>query len=171
MFPMMPELLLILAAYLIGSLSSAVLVCRLAGLPDPRSEGSGNPGTTNVLRIGGKVPAAATLAGDFLKGLGPVLIVGWMSQDQAVLGAVAVAAVLGHLYPLYFRFQGGKGVATGLGCLFGLSLWVGLAALATWLVIAALFRISSLAALVSALLSPLYVWAFGLGWELMVAAW
>jgi glycerol-3-phosphate acyltransferase PlsY len=134
-------LLLVAAAYLLGSVSSAIIVCRLLGLPDPRGEGSGNPGATNVLRIGGKKAAAVTLIGDMLKGLLPVL-----------------AAFLGHLYPVFFGFRGGKGVATALGVLLGLHWPVGLLTIATWLLIARVFRISSLAALLSLLVTPVYVW-------------
>lgn len=149
---------LILLAYLLGSISAAILVCRLMGLPDPRTEGSKNPGATNVLRIGTKKAAALTLFGDFLKGLVPVLLGAALGVEPLYLAIIAMAAFLGHLYPVFFGFQGGKGVATALGVILGLSWQVALAALATWLVVAKVFRISSVAALVAAALAPLYCW-------------
>ena len=151
------NLLYVLAGYLLGSLSSAIITCRLMGLPDPRSGGSGNPGATNVLRLGGKKAAAITLAGDMLKGLLPVLAVRALGADITVQSAVAVAAFLGHLYPVFFGFRGGKGVATVLGVLLGLHWPVGLMTIASWLIIAKGFKISSLAALIAVLLTPLYV--------------
>ena len=154
----MLNVLLVLGAYLAGSVCSAIIVCRLLGKPDPRSEGSGNPGATNVLRVGGKPAAAATLAGDFLKGLLPVWVAHAFTTDPRVIAAVAVAAVLGHLFPVFFGFRGGKGVATALGVLVGLAWQVGLAVIVTWLVMALLFKISSLSALVALLLAPVYVW-------------
>jgi len=147
----------VLAGYLLGSLSSAIITCRLMGLPDPRSGGSGNPGATNVLRLGGKKAAAITLAGDMLKGLLPVLAVRALGADINVQSAVAVAAFLGHLYPVFFGFRGGKGVATVLGVLLGLHWPVGLMTIASWLIIAKGFKISSLAALIAVLLTPLYI--------------
>ena len=155
---MITQSLLILAGYLFGSLSSAIIICRLLGLPDPRSEGSGNPGTTNVLRLGGKKAAAATLAGDMLKGLLPVILAGWLGADLTTQSLVAVAAFLGHLYPLFFGFKGGKGVATALGVLLGLHWPVGLMTIATWLLVAFLSKISSLAALIAIFLTPAYLW-------------
>ena len=152
------NLLLIAAGYLLGSLSSAIIICRLLGLPDPRSQGSGNPGATNVLRIGGKKAAAAALLGDMLKGLIPVLVAKLLGADIAIQAAVAIAAFLGHLYPVFFGFQGGKGVATALGVLLGIYWPVGLLTIATWLVIAKVFKISSLAALLAILVTPLYIW-------------
>jgi len=149
---------LIFAAYLLGSVSSAILVCRLMGLPDPRNEGSGNPGATNVLRVGGKKPAAITLAGDLLKGLLPVAIGQGLGVDDRVLALTGLAAFLGHLYPVFFGFRGGKGVATMLGVLFGFHWAVGAATAGTWLLMAKGFRISSLAALIATLLAPLYIW-------------
>jgi len=140
----------VLAAYLLGSLSAAILVCRALGLADPRSGGSGNPGATNVLRLHGKVPAALTLAGDLLKGLVPVGAAALLGASPTLLAATAVAAVLGHLYPVFFGFRGGKGVATFIGVLFGLHWALGLAHVGTWLIIARLFGYSSLAALVAA---------------------
>lgn len=149
-----------LLAYLIGSLSFAVIVSRAMGIADPRSYGSGNPGATNVLRSGNKPAAAITLALDALKGYLPVLAVvvygprwGLGEGTQALVG---VAAFVGHLWPVFFRFQGGKGVATAAGVLLALNPWLGLATLATWLIIAFFFRYSSLAALVAAVFAPFY---------------
>ena len=155
--------------YLCGSVSSAVLICRLGGLPDPRGEGSGNPGATNVLRIGGKGPALATLVGDFVKGWLPVMAAGLLGAPASVIAATMVGAFVGHLYPIFFGFKGGKGVATALGVVTGLSVWLGLAAAATWLLTAALTRISSASSLVTALVLPLYT-AFLTGNWLLVAA-
>ena len=151
-------LVLITFAYLLGSVSSAIIVCRLLGLPDPRGQGSGNPGATNVLRIGGKKAAAITLIGDMLKGLLPVLLAKLLGASLTVQAMVAVAAFLGHLYPIFFGFRGGKGVATALGVLLGLHWQVGLLTISTWLVIAKVFKISSLAALLSLLVTPVYIW-------------
>jgi glycerol-3-phosphate acyltransferase PlsY len=145
-----------LLAYAIGSLSTAVIVCRLAGLPDPRTSGSKNPGTTNVLRLGSKKAAIATLSGDALKGVIPVLIAMHINPAASFVGPVMLSAFLGHLYPIFFGFKGGKGVATAVGTLFALSLPVGLLSVATWGIVVYGFRFSSLAALVAALLSPLY---------------
>ncbi len=152
------EWLVIPVAYLLGSISSAVIVCRLMGLPDPRQEGSGNPGATNVMRIGGKKAAGITLAGDMLKGLIPMLLAHGMGASTSVLVLVGLAAFLGHLYPVFFAFQGGKGVATAFGVFLGLDWRVGLAVLATWLLVYKLGKISSLSALTAAVLAPLYVW-------------
>jgi len=154
MAAMQPDLLLIPAGYLFGSISAAIIVCRLMGLPDPRTEGSRNPGATNVARLGGKLPAALTLCGDVFKGLLPVIAAHLLQAGPAVLAGTALAAFLGHLYPLFFGFQGGKGVATALGVTFGLHWPVGLLAAATWLVMAVLFRYSSLAALTAVLVIP-----------------
>ncbi len=151
---------LVAIAYLMGSLSTAIIVCKLMGLPDPRTQGSQNPGATNVLRIGGKRAAAITLAGDALKGLLPVLLGYAMHQPIANLGILGFAAFVGHLYPVFFSFRGGKGVATAFGAIIGISWMVGLAVLATWLVMAKIFKISSLAALTAAFLAPLYFWLF-----------
>lgn len=151
---------LIIGAYLFGSISSAIVVCKLMGLPDPRTEGSQNPGATNVLRIGGKKAAAITLAGDLLKGLLPVLLARALSVSEPVLAATAGAAFLGHLYPVFFHFKGGKGVATMLGVLVPMCWPAGLLTPATWLLVAKVVRISSLSALVAAGLAPLYVWLF-----------
>jgi len=128
------------------------------GLPDPRGEGSGNPGATNVLRFGGKKAAAITLAGDMVKGLIPVLIVKYLDATSVTLSLVGLATFLGHLYPVFFQFKGGKGVATMLGVLLGFSWWVGLATIGTWLFMAKVVKISSLSALVATALAPVYVW-------------
>ncbi|MEJ1295906.1 MAG: glycerol-3-phosphate 1-O-acyltransferase PlsY [Candidatus Sedimenticola sp. (ex Thyasira tokunagai)] len=164
----MTDALLIIASYLLGSLSSAIIVCKLMGLPDPRSQGSNNPGATNVLRIGGKKAAAITLAGDSIKGLIPVLVAKMMGVDDLVLAAVAMAAFLGHLYPLFFGFKGGKGVATALGTQFGLGWQIGGSIAIIWLLIAKGLNISSLAALVAMALAPLIVWHFTGSQELLV---
>ncbi len=152
------DLLLVVSAYLVGSLSAAILVCKLMGLPDPRTEGSMNPGATNVLRLGGKKAALLTLLGDMLKGLLPVIIAVQLGSDELTIALTLLAAFLGHLYPLFFGFKGGKGVATALGGLIGLHWSIGLATIATWLATAALFRYSSLSALAAIALAPLYVW-------------
>ncbi len=150
--------LLVPLAYLFGSISSAVLIARVMRLEDPRRVGSRNPGATNILRYGGKTAAALTLVGDTLKGVLPVLIARALTSDPWALALVALAAFLGHLYPLFFGFRGGKGVATGLGVWLALSPSTGLALAATWLGMAAVFRYSSLAALTAAALAPVYVW-------------
>ena len=155
---MLENSLIILAGYLIGSVSTAVLVGRLMGMADPRSQGSRNPGATNMLRLGGKKAGAITLLGDMLKGTVAVLLARLLSASVEVQAATAVATFLGHLYPLYFGFRGGKGVATALGVLLGLNWPVGLATIATWLLVALIFRISSLAALVATALAPVYLW-------------
>ena len=144
----------ILVAYLAGSAASAVLVCRAMGLPDPRGEGSGNPGATNVLRIGGKGPAALTLAGDVLKGVLPVLLARSLALSPTVEALSALAAFLGHLYPLYFRFQGGKGMATALGAIAALAWPVAGIMCALWLAVAAATRYSSLASMTAATAAP-----------------
>lgn len=155
---MMTHFWIFLFAYLLGSISSAIIVCRLMGLPDPREQGSGNPGATNVMRLGGKKAAAITLFGDILKGLLPVLLAQLISTDLSVAASAGLGAFLGHLYPVFFAFRGGKGVATAFGALLGLTPLAALAALLTWLLIARVFRLSSLAALIAALLTPVYMW-------------
>ena len=146
----------IVVAYLIGSLSSAIILCKLAGLPDPRSEGSGNPGATNVLRIGGKKLAATVLFIDVVKGVLPVTIVSLAGFDLAWVTATAFAVFLGHLYPVFFQFKGGKGVATALGGFLALSPLLGGAILLSWLLVFIISRISSLSAIIAASLAPLY---------------
>ncbi len=160
----------VLAAYLLGSLSFAVLVSRVMGLSDPRTFGSKNPGATNVLRSGSKVAAIVTLLMDAAKGWLPVVLVRWYGAryglEEGTQALVGLAAFVGHLWPVFFRFQGGKGVATALGVLIGFSAWLGLATAATWLIVAVFFRYSSLASLASALFAPLYyVLAGGVVWE------
>ena len=163
----MTTLLFIAVAYLIGSLSFAVIVSRAMRLPDPRQYGSGNPGATNVLRTGRKMAAALTLLGDALKGWVAVVLARalapqfGLAEDIVLLCALAV--FIGHLFPVFFRFQGGKGVATALGVLVGLNPWLGLACMATWLAVAGAFRISSLAALAAAVLAPVYAGLL-IGW-------
>lgn len=152
------DIILVLFGYLLGSVNSAIIVCALMGLPDPRSEGSGNPGATNVLRVGGKKAAFITLAGDLLKGAIPVVAAWLANVPVMVVALTGVAAFLGHLYPLYYRFRGGKGVATMMGVLYAYSFLAGLATAATWIVMARVFRISSLSALIATLLAPVYVW-------------
>ncbi len=156
-----PALLLTGLAYLAGSLSTAIIVCRAMGLGDPRSEGSGNPGATNVLRLGGKLPAALTLLGDALKGFLPVVIASLVSSHLPTIALVGIAAFLGHIYPVFFDFRGGKGVATALGVLLGMHPAVGALALVTWLAVSLTFRKSSLAALLTFLLVPIYLFIDG----------
>ena len=158
-----------LAAYLLGSLSFAVIVSRVMGLSDPRTFGSKNPGATNVLRSGSKKAAIITLLLDALKGWLPVALVGWYGKpwglEEGTMALVGLAAFLGHLYPVFFRFVGGKGVATALGVLFGVHWLLGLATVLTWVIIAVFFRYSSLASLVSAVFAPLfYVLGNQLAW-------
>ena len=150
----MIDIAIVIVAYLVGSIASAVLVCRAMGLPDPRREGSGNPGATNVLRIGGRGPAALVLAGDVLKGVLPVLLAAGATSSPAVVALSALAAFLGHLYPLYFRFRGGKGVATALGAIAALSWPVACVMCAVWLAVAAATRYSSLASMTAAIGAP-----------------
>nr|VFK65059.1 MAG: glycerol-3-phosphate acyltransferase PlsY [Candidatus Kentron sp. TUN] len=148
---------IIIAAYLVGSISSAVVVSHLMKLPDPRTDGSGNPGATNVLRLGGKKAAVITLLGDMLKGLLPVLLVRlYMDAPPIIMAAVALAAFLGHVYPVLLRFQGGKGVATAFGVIIVITWPTALAALATWLLVAITSRYSSLSSLMAAFLIPIY---------------
>ena len=162
----MATLVFAVAAYLIGSLSFAVIVSRMFGLPDPHSYGSGNPGATNVLRTGRKLAAALTLIGDTGKGALAVVLARHFAADYGVamsgLALVALAVFLGHVYPLFFGFKDGKGVATALGILCALSLWLGLATLASWLVIVLIFRMVSLASIIAAVFAPFYTaWLFG----------
>ncbi len=164
-------LLATLAAYLIGSLSFAVIVSLVMGLNDPRSYGSKNPGATNVLRSGSKAAAVITLLLDALKGWVPVILVRWFGKpyglEEGTLALVGLAAFLGHLYPVFFRFQGGKGVATALGVLMGVDAFLGLAVCASWLIIAFFSRYSSLASLVAAVFAPTYyVIGAGVAWYL-----
>lgn len=150
----------VVLAYLLGSLSFAVIVSRCMGLKDPRSYGSNNPGATNVLRSGNKFAAVATLLLDGLKGWLPVVLVKWFGHDyglgEGTIAAVGLAAFVGHLYPVFFQFRGGKGVATAAGVLFGVDWLLGLATLATWVIVAYFSRYSSLASLAAAIFAPLY---------------
>lgn len=158
---MLLGLFLIASAYLIGSVASAIVVCRLMKLPDPRRGGSGNPGATNVLRVGGKLPAALTLLGDVLKGLVPVVLASALSGPW-VVAATALAAFLGHLYPIYFKFKGGKGVATAFGAAAGLAWPLMVAMGITWLAVVAATRYVSLASMVAVGLSPVVAFALAL---------
>lgn len=144
-------------AYLFGSISTAVVVAKAMGLADPRQVGSGNPGATNILRYGGKLAAILTLLGDVLKGVIPVLLARALTADPIVIAVTGFMAFVGHLFPVFFGFRGGKGVATACGVWLALNPWVGLLLVATWMVTALLFRYSSLSALLSALAAPLYV--------------
>jgi len=173
----MIAVLFVVAAYVLGSLSFAVIVSRAFGLPDPHTYGSGNPGATNVLRSGRKVAALLTLIGDAGKGwLAVWLALRWLPEhgvDQRWAAACAVAVFVGHLFPVFHRFRGGKGVSTALGILVAIDPWLGLGTLATWIVIAFFFRYSSLAALVSAAFAPFYAYLISLArpqLETMMAA-
>jgi len=150
----------LILAYLCGSLSSAILVCRWMHLPDPRSQGSNNPGATNVLRIGGKKAAIFTLIGDTLKGFLPVIIAHYFNFSGTELTLIACSAFLGHLCPIFFRFEGGKGVATGFGSLAALAWPIGFILIACWISVALIFRYSSLAALITAIVAPFCVGYF-----------
>jgi glycerol-3-phosphate acyltransferase PlsY len=158
----------VLASYLLGSVSFAIVVSRAMRLPDPRSYGSKNPGATNVLRTGRKAAAVLTLLGDALKGLVAVLVTARYAPEAAPYAGLA--AFLGHLYPVWHRFQGGKGVATAAGVLFGFNGWLGLAAVATWFVVALGLRYSSLASLTAALTAPFYAWVLGAEGRVTVVA-
>ena len=155
-------------AYLIGSISSAIVVSKLLGLPDPRTSGSKNPGATNVLRLGGKKAAALTLLGDVLKGTIPVAIAVLLLEPAAVAAAL-LGAFLGHLYPLYFGFAGGKGVATAIGAYLGLNILVFVGVGIIWLLVAAISRYSSLSSMLAMLSAPVFAWLF-VGNPIVVAA-
>lgn len=148
---------MIVIAYLLGSINSAVLIAKLMGLPSPYTVGSGNPGATNMMRIGGKKAAALTLFFDALKGLVPVLIANLLGLNIFEIGVVALVAVMGHIYPLYFGFRGGKGVATLIGVMLGFNLWIGLIFVALWLIIAKLSKISSLSALSALFFTTIFI--------------
>ncbi|OAM52264.1 glycerol-3-phosphate acyltransferase [Methylovorus sp. MM2] len=152
------EIVFVIGAYLLGSVSFGIVVSKLFGLPDPRTVGSGNPGATNVLRSGKKLAALLTLLGDAFKGWFAVWLAIFCGLSNEVVCFVALAVFIGHLYPVYYRFKGGKGVATALGVLLALSGWLGLAVLLTWAAVFAISRYSSLAALVAAILAPAYSW-------------
>ena len=153
---MLLNISIVIIAYLSGSISSAVIVCKIMRLDDPRHHGSNNPGATNVLRLHGKAPAIFTLAGDVLKGIIPVLLAHALTGSDLIIALSSLAAFTGHIFPVFFGFRGGKGVATLIGVLFGIYWLLGLAFIVTWLIIALLFRYSSLAALTAAALSPVY---------------
>ena len=169
--PMFYPVLAILLGYLLGSLSCAVIISRIMGLSDPRTYGSKNPGATNVLRSGNRAAAALTLLLDAAKGWLAVMLADWLGRpyglQEGSMALTGLAAFVGHVYPVFFRFAGGKGVATALGVLLGISPLLGLATAATWLLVAWLFRYSSLAALIAALMAPAYyVLGEGLAWYL-----
>lgn len=167
----MISIVFVLAAYLVGSVSFAVLTSKLFGLPDPRTFGSRNPGATNVLRTGKKAAAALTLLGDGAKGWLAVFLVQSYAPafglDETVVAGAAVAVFLGHLFPVFFGFYGGKGVATALGILLALNVWLGLAVLATWLMAAYMWRISSLSALIATGFAPFYAMVILKSWLLV----
>ncbi len=165
---MITAIIAIIIAYLIGSLSTAIIACKLTGLPDPRGEGSGNPGATNVLRFGGKKIAVVVLLGDLIKGLLPVLVVSLMEASPLVIALTGAAAFLGHLYPVFFGFKGGKGVATALGVILAISWLAGLTVLGVWLLVALTLRYSSLAALSASVAAPLIVWLYRPDIELLI---
>lgn len=157
---MLEYLMAVSLAYSVGSISSAIVVCRCLGLPDPRTQGSRNPGATNVLRLSGKGAAAVTLTGDLLKGLAPLLVGRLLDAPETWLASMGLAVLLGHVYPVFFGFQGGKGVATYIGVLYGLVWPAGIAFTLAWLLVAYLFRYSSLAALAATASSPVFVLLF-----------
>lgn len=170
----MLTIIFVIAAYLLGSISFAMVSSKLFNLPDPRSYGSGNPGATNVLRSGKKAAAVLTLLGDTAKGWLAVVLAMQLAphdtQGVLMIALVSLAVFLGHLFPVFLNFKGGKGVATALGVLLALSGWLGLATLATWLVVALVFRLSSLAALVAATGAPIYAMVLGLPREWVLAS-
>jgi len=169
----MTTLIFVVCAYLLGSVSFAVLMSKAFGLADPRTYGSGNPGATNVLRSGKKAAAVLTLLGDAAKGwLAVFLAIKFAPHDGdglLMVALVALAVFLGHVFPIFLKFQGGKGVATALGVLLALSGWMGLAVLGTWLLVAVVFRYSSLSALIAAIAAPVYAMLFHLRPELVLA--
>lgn len=153
-------ILYILSAYLIGSLSAAILVAKFFNLSDPRTQGSNNPGATNMLRVAGKLPAALTLLFDLLKGSLVIIIGKYLCQDNNFLAALMLAVFLGHLYPIFFKFKGGKGVATAIGAIIAISWPLGLSLVAIWILSLVVFRISAVAALISSIAAPIlgYLW-------------
>jgi glycerol-3-phosphate acyltransferase PlsY len=166
----MLTIVFVIAAYLLGSVSFAVITSKLFNLPDPRSYGSGNPGATNVLRTGKKAAAALTLFGDAAKGWLAVFLAIQFELSAMQVALIALAVFVGHLFPVFLKFKGGKGVATALGVLLALSAWMGLAVLATWLLMALAFRYSSLAALTAAVGAPIYAILLGLPQEWVLAS-
>lgn len=153
-------IVLAIIAYLLGSVCTAVIVCKSMGLPDPRTEGSRNPGATNVLRMGGKQAAIIVLVADAIKGFLPVILARMVGISGFALGLVAVCALLGHIFPLFFQFKGGRGVATAIGGIFGLNFFIGILALITWGAVIYFTRYSSLAAIVTFVLLPIYILIF-----------
>tara|TARA_B100000586_G_scaffold121430_1_gene87636 strand:- start:1387 stop:1971 length:585 start_codon:yes stop_codon:yes gene_type:complete len=153
---MLINILLIFSAYLLGSISAAIIVCKTLGLSDPRTGGSGNPGTTNVMRLYGKKAAFLTLVGDIFKGIIPVLLAKVIVDSEFIIVICGLAAFLGHIFPVYFKFEGGKGVATLIGILFATHWLLGVSYIITWILTALIFRYSSLAALIAALPIPIY---------------
>jgi acyl phosphate:glycerol-3-phosphate acyltransferase len=166
----MLTIVFVIAAYLLGSISFAVVTSKAFGIADPRTYGSGNPGATNVLRSGKKAAAALTLLGDAAKGWLAVFLAMQLGLSDVQIALVALAVFLGHLFPIFLNFKGGKGVATALGVLLALSGWLGLAVLATWLFMAGVFRYSSLSALVAAITAPPYAFMLGLPQEWVLAS-
>ncbi|MEZ9832536.1 glycerol-3-phosphate 1-O-acyltransferase PlsY [Vibrio breoganii] len=162
-------LLMIILAYLLGSVSSAVLICRVFKVPDPRTAGSNNPGATNVLRIGGKLPAALVLVSDMAKGTIPVWSAYYLDIEPVMLGLIGISACIGHIYPIFFHFKGGKGVATAVGAIAPIGFDLTGMLMGTWLVTAVISRYSSLAALVTALVAPFYTWLIKPQYTLPVA--
>lgn len=160
---------MILIAYIAGSVSSAVLVCKIRRLPDPRKEGSGNPGATNVLRIGGVSAALLVLFFDMLKGAAPAYIAYRLGIDAFWLGLIAISACLGHIYPVFFNFKGGKGVATAFGAMAPIGNDLTLSLAVSWLILVFITRLSSLAAITTAILAPIYTWYFDDRFTLPVA--
>ncbi|EIJ42923.1 acyl-phosphate glycerol 3-phosphate acyltransferase [Beggiatoa alba B18LD] len=158
---MLTDIFLILIAYLLGSLNAAVILSRVMGFTDPRTQGSGNPGATNVLRLGGKKAAIITLLLDVLKGVLAVLLANLAGLGAMSTALVGFAAFLGHLFPIFLHFRGGKGVATAFGVILVFNGWAGLATLLTWLIVAFISRYSSLSALTASLLAPLYLYLSG----------
>jgi len=153
---MLINILLIFSAYLLGSISAAIIVCKTLGLSDPRTGGSGNPGTTNVMRLYGKKAAFLTLVGDIFKGIIPVLLAKVIVNSEFIIAICGLAAFLGHIFPVYFKFEGGKGVATLIGILFATHWLLGVSYIITWILTALIFRYSSLAALIAVLPIPIY---------------
>jgi glycerol-3-phosphate acyltransferase PlsY len=162
---------LLIAAYVLGSLSSAIILSKLMGFTDPRSDGSNNPGATNVLRIAGKKAAILTLTGDSLKGLIPVLVAQWLTSNELVIALTGLCAFLGHCYPLFFHFRGGKGVATSIAVAVGFNWMIGLTIIAIWLLFAKVFKISSLAAIVAFGTLPLLVYWTGSTTSVTLVFW
>ncbi|WP_100550526.1 glycerol-3-phosphate 1-O-acyltransferase PlsY [Caedibacter taeniospiralis] len=165
--------LMLIISYLFGSINSAIIICKLFALPSPRSVGSGNPGATNVLRLGGKKAAAITLLSDVIKGLIPVLIAHLLQLSSVEIGYVAVAAVIGHIFPLFFGFKGGKGVATLIGVILGFYWLIGVIFLIAWLICAAISRYSSLSALIATVVSAtciIFLYDFGTALPFLIIA-